>query len=36
MSKEMKNRLIKEQSLIESMEKCYIFPHEFLYLICNT
>ena len=36
MSKEMKNRLSKEQSLVENMEKCYIFPHEFLYLLCNT
>jgi len=22
--------------LIDSMEKLYILPHEFLYLICNT
>lgn len=22
--------------MIERMEQCYIFPHEFLYLICNT
>jgi hypothetical protein len=36
LSKDVKNKLLKEQSLIENMEKCYIYPHEFLYLLCNT
>jgi hypothetical protein len=36
MTKEMKNQMLKEQVLVENMEKCYIFPHEFLYLLCNS
>jgi len=32
----MKNALLHEQRQIEKMEKSYIFPHEFLYLVCNS
>jgi hypothetical protein len=29
-------KLLKEQQTIDAMAKCYLLPHEFLYLVCNS